>query len=117
MSKASKKASPEARADKPQKSVLAAAWAAVESGDVVTARSLAKAVIEGKKGPDDDAVAKSLAKELSAQDLNVGELPEQVAQAIVDRTTVPPRTYLYGAICLFVFLVLATLARARYGGA
>ncbi|MCU0699645.1 MAG: hypothetical protein MUC96_24315 [Myxococcaceae bacterium] len=117
MSKASKKASPEARADKPQKSVLAAAWAAVESGDVVTARTLAKAVIEGKKGPDDDAVAKSLAKALSAQDLNVGELPEQVAQAIVDRTTVPPRTYLYGAICLFVFLVLATLARARYGGA
>lgn len=45
---------------------------------------------------------------------NVGELPEQVAQAIVDRTVVPPRPYLYAAICLAVFLVLVFLARSRY---
>lgn len=117
MSKASKKASPEARAEKGEKkSVLAAAAAALESGDVVTARDLAKAVIEGKKGPDDDEVAKRLAKEYSAQDENIGELPEQVAQAIVNRSIVPPKPYLYAGICLAVFLVLATLATTRYSG-
>lgn len=117
MSKASKKASPEARAEKSEKkSVLAAAAAALESGDVVTARDLAKAVIEGKKGPDDDEVAKRLAKEYSAQDENIGELPEQVAQAIVNRSIVPPKPYLYAGICLAVFLVLATLATTRYSG-
>lgn len=117
MSKASKKASPDARAEKKAqetKSVLAVAAAALEVGDIVTARSLAKAVIEGKKGPDDDAVAKRLAKEYSAEEENVGELPEQVAQAIVNRTVVPPRPYVYAAICLVVFLVLVSLARARY---
>ncbi|MCA3012566.1 MAG: hypothetical protein INH41_09225 [Myxococcaceae bacterium] len=117
MAKAAKKSSPDARADGAQRSVLAAAWAAVESGDVTTARALARSVIGGTKGPDDDAVAKALAKQLTAPDQDVGELPEQVAQAIVDRTTVPPRTYAYGAICLAVFLTLAALARARYGGA
>lgn len=115
MSKASKKASPDARGEKSEKrSVLAVAAAALESGDVVTARALAKAVIEGKKGPDDDAVAKRLAKEFSAADDTIGELPEQVAQAIVKRTIVSPRPYLYAAICLVVFLVLVALARARY---
>lgn len=115
MSKASKKASPDARAEKSEKkSVLAVAAAALESGDVVTARRLAKAVIEGKKGPDDDEVARRLSKELSAKDETIGELPEQVAQAIVNRTIVPPRPYLYAAICLVVFLVLVSLARARY---
>lgn len=113
MAKASKK--PEIREEKgPQKSVLAVAAAALESGDVVTARALAQAVITGKKGDDDDAVAKRLAKEYSAEGENVGELPEQVAQAIVDRTVVPPRPYLYAAICLAVFLVLVFLARSRY---
>ncbi|MBE2251723.1 MAG: hypothetical protein IAE78_19420 [Myxococcus sp.] len=115
MSKASKKASPEARGEQSEKkSVLAVAAAALESGDVVTARRLAKKVIEGTKGPDDDAVARRLAKEYSASDQSIGELPEQVAQAIVDRTIVPPRPYLYAAICLVVFLVLVSLARARY---
>jgi len=117
MSKASKKASPDARAEKNEKkSVLAVAAAALESGDVVTARALAKAVIEGKKGPDDDEVAKRLAKEYSAQDENIGELPEQVAQAIVNRSIVPPKPYLYAGICLAVFLVLVTLATSRYSG-
>lgn len=120
MSKASKKASPDARAEKieksEKKSVLAVAAAALESGDVVTARTLAKAVIEGKKGPDDDEVAKRLAKEYSAADENIGELPEQVAQAIVNRSVVPPKPYLYAGICLAVFLVLVTLATTRYSG-
>lgn len=114
MAKASKKASPEARAEKPEKSVLALAFAALQSGDVVTARDLAKRVITGQKAADDDAVARRLAKTLSAADETVGELPEQVAQAIVDRSVVPLRPYLYGAICLVVFLVLVTLARTRY---
>lgn len=113
MAKSSKKA--EAREEKaPQKSVLAVAAAALESGDVVSARELARAVITGKKGVDDDVVAKRLAKDYSAEGENVGELPEQVAQAIVDRTIVPPKPYLYAAICLAVFLVLVFLARSRY---
>lgn len=99
---------------KPERSLLVAASAALESGDVVTARALAKAVIEGKKGPDDDAAAKRLSKELSASDEAVGELPEQVAQALVNRSIVPPRPYVYALICLVVFLVLVSLARARY---
>jgi hypothetical protein len=115
MSKAAKKASPDARGERDEKkSVLAVAADALEAGDVVTARQLAKAVIEGRKGPDDDKVARRLSTELSTKDAPIGELPEQVAQAIVDRTIVPLRPYLYGAICLVVFLVLASLARARY---
>ena len=115
MSKASKKASPDARGEKSEKkSVLAVAVAALESGDVVTARRLAKAVIAGQKGADDDEVARRLSKELSAKDESIGELPEQVAQAIVNRTIVAPRPYLYAGICLAVFLVLVSLARARY---
>jgi len=113
MSKASKKASPDAR-EEAKKSVLAAAAAALEPGDVVTARELAKAVITGKKGADDDALAPDLAKQYSSTASNVGALPEQVAQELVNRSTVPPRAYLYGGICLVVMLVLFTLARSRY---
>lgn len=117
MSKASKKASPDARDEQNErkKAVLTAAAAALESGDVVTARELAKAVISGKKGPDDDAVAQKLAKQYSSPEANVGELPEQVAQELVNRTNVPVKTYLYGAICFAVLLVLFVLARSRYG--
>lgn len=115
MAKASKKASPELRAkEKDEKSILAFAFSALQSGDVVTARSLAQKVISGTKGADDDSVAKRLSKELSSAEEAVGELPENVAQAIVDRTIVPPRPYLYAAICLVVFLVLVSLARSRY---
>lgn len=116
MSKASKKASPDARDEKREKkSVLLAAAAALEAGDVVTARQLAQAVISGKKGADDDAVAPTLAKQYSSAESNVGELPEQVAQELVNRSNTPMKTYLYGAICLAVFLVLFVLARSRYG--
>jgi hypothetical protein len=122
MSKAPKKASPDSRANQSppkiahaKKSVLAAAWNALEGGDVLTARTLAQEVIAGKKGPDDDRVAFELAREMTAADGSVGELPEQVAQSIVNRTTVPSRAYVYGAICFAVFLALFGLARTRYG--
>lgn len=113
MSKASKKASPDAR-DEAKKSVLAAAAAALESGDVITARELAKAVITGKKGADDDAIAPAMAKQYGSSEQAVGELPEQVAQDLVSRSMVPPKAYLYAGICLSVFLLLFMLARSRY---
>ncbi len=115
MSKAPKKASPDSQAEqKPQRSVLSAAWAALETGDVVTARALALAVLGGKTGPDDAAVARKLSKELSASDAAVGDLPEDVANAIITRTVVPARPYVYVVICAVVFVVLVGLARARY---
>ena len=99
-----------------ERSLLRAAWDAFERGDVVTARSLAHEVLAGKLGRDDAKVAEELAPKLSVEGETVAPTPQGVATELVSRTKVLPRTYLFSAAALAVFLVLLTLARVRYSG-
>lgn len=97
----------------PRQSILEAAWNAFEAGDMVEARRLATAVVNGQAGRDDEAVAVALAKAMTGT-VAVGESPVDVAKALVERTQVVRKSYMWAAVSLSVFALLVTLALTRY---
>lgn len=113
MAKGSKKARPTEPAGLPR-SVLSAAWERFEHGDVVEARRLAKAALAGQIGPDDERVAKALAKELSTPHAEVGEAVPQVAQAMLTRTRPVAMAYWFAILSLTILTGLVLLATTRY---
>lgn len=96
------------------RAVLQEAWAAAERGDAVEARRLARAVLGGARGPDEDQAAKALAPRLSIEGAVVPATVEGVAQELLSRAGVPPRPYLFFFAVLATFVGLAVLAAARY---
>ena len=96
------------------RSVLSAAWERFEVGDVVEARRLAKAVLEGQVGPDDERAAKALAKELSTPTSVVGEAVPEVAAAMLARTRPVATAYWFAVLALAILTGLVVLASARY---
>ena len=100
--------------EKESKSVLRLSFDAYQRGDSVQARALAKAVIAGKVGKDDEKVAVELAKTLSADGVNIMENPAAVAVELVSRTEVPPKPYLFVAAVAAAFIGLVILAVWRY---
>ena len=96
------------------RSVLKTAYDAFQRGDMVQARQLAQAVLDGKVGKDDEKAAAELAKKLSIDGVSIMENPPSVAIEIISRTKVPPRPYLFVAAVAAAFLGLVILAVWRY---
>jgi hypothetical protein len=96
------------------RSVLKTAFDAFQRGDMVQARQLAQAVLDGKVAKDDEKAAVELAKELSIDGHAIMENPSAVAIEIISRTKVPPKPYLFVAAVATTFLVLVILAAWRY---
>lgn len=96
------------------RSVLKLSYEAFERGDSVQARELAKAVLAGKVGKDEEKAAAELAKMLSIEGAVVAETPTAVANELISRTIVPPRPYLFVAAVAFAFITLVILAAWRY---
>jgi hypothetical protein len=96
------------------RSVLKLSYEAFQRGDSVEARALAKAVLAGKVGKDDEKVAVELAKTLSIEGAIVAENPAAVATELISRTIVPPRPYLFVAAVAAAFIGLVILAAWRY---
>lgn len=96
------------------RSVLHLSFEAFQRGDSVQARELAKAVLAGKVGKDDEKVAVELAKTLSIEGHVVAENPAAVAHELISRTIVPARPYLFVAAVAATFTGLAILAAWRY---
>ena len=96
------------------RSVLHLAFEAFQRGDSVQARELAKAVLAGKVGKDDEKVAVELARKLSIEGAVVAETPTAVANELISRTIVPPRPYLFVAAVAATFIGLVILAAWRY---
>src|SRR4051812_9164942 len=96
------------------RSVLKLSYEAFERGDSVQARELAKAVLAGKVGKDEEKAAAELAKVLSIEGAVVAETPTAVANEIISRTIVPPKPYLFVAAVAFAFITLVILAAWRY---
>jgi hypothetical protein len=100
---------------KPSRSVLQLAWDRFEAGDVVEARRLANAVLQGTVGADEPEAATRLARQMSGDpSLAVPETVDGVARAIIARTRPLPRSYLFAALALTVLGLLVTLALTRY---
>ncbi|MDP1822867.1 MAG: hypothetical protein Q8L48_06485 [Archangium sp.] len=96
------------------RSVLKLSYEAYQRGDSVQARQLAKAVLAGKVGKDDEKVAVELAKVLSTEGAIVAETPAAVAADLVSRTITPPKPYLFVAAVAGAFIGLVILAAWRY---
>lgn len=96
------------------RSVLKLSYEAYQRGDSVQARALAKAVLAGKVGKDDEKVAVELAKTLSADGHVVMEIPAAVAAELISRTVTPPKPYLFVAAVAAAFVGLVILAAWRY---
>lgn len=96
------------------RSVLKLSFEAFQSGDMVRARQLAKAVLAGKVGKDEEKAAVELSKTLSIEGNLIMENPESVATEIISRTIVPPRPYLFVAAVAATFVGLVLLATWRY---
>lgn len=96
------------------RSVLNLAFEAFQRGDSVQARALAKAVLAGKVGKDEDKAASELAKTLSIEGAVVAETPAAVANELISRTIVPLRPYVFVAAVAFAFISLVILAAWRY---
>jgi hypothetical protein len=96
------------------RSVLRLSWESFQRGDMVQARQLANAVLQGRVGKDEEKAAVELAKTLSSEGNVVAETPNAVATEIVSRTIVPPRPYLFVAAVSAVFIALVILAAWRY---
>jgi urease accessory protein UreF len=94
-------------------SVLAAAFAAFEAGDSATTRTLAKAVLAGKLGRDDEAQARVLGPRLSAAGAVVESTPAAVAADLLSRTAVMPKAYAFALLAAAVWVSLVTLAHFR----
>jgi hypothetical protein len=113
MAKGSKKDKATGSAPVPR-SVLSAAWERFELGDVVEARRLAQAVLDGQVGPDDPRAAKSLAKELSTPTAVVGEAVPEVATAMLVRIRPVAAAYWFAVLALSILTGLVLLATVRY---
>lgn len=98
----------------PSRSVLKLAYESFQRGDMVQARQLAQAVLDGKVGRDDEKAAVELAKTLSVEGHSIMENPSAVAIELISRTKVPPRSYLLVAAVAATFLGLVILAVWRY---
>ena len=96
------------------RSVLKLSYEAFQRGDSVQARQLAKAVLAGKQGKDDERAAVELASTLSSDLYTVAPTPTAVAEDLVRRTIVPPRPYLFVAAVAAAFICLVLLAAWRY---
>jgi len=96
------------------RSVLKLSYEAFQRGDSVQARALAKAVLAGQVGRDEEKAAAELAKLLSIEGAVVAETPAAVASELISRTIVPPRPYLFVAAVAFAFIGLVILAIWRY---
>ena len=96
------------------RSVLKLSFEAFQRGDSVQARQLAKAVLTGKLGKDDEKAAVDLARTLSVEGHVVAETPAAVANELISRTIVPPRPYLFVAAVAAAFICLVILAAWRY---
>lgn len=112
MAKGSKKARPTAPAAAPR-SVLSAAWTHFENGDVVEARRLAEAALNGQVGPDDEAVARTLAPLLSTSRAPVSEGVVPVAEALLARTRPLAKAYWFAVLALSILSGLVLLAVLR----
>jgi hypothetical protein len=98
----------------PSRSVLKLAFEAFQRGDMVQARQLAQAALDGKVGKDDEKYSVELAKTLSIDGVAIMENPSAVAIEIISRTKVPPKPYLFVAAVAATFLCLVILAAWRY---
>lgn len=96
------------------KSVLAEAFEALQRGDAAQGRSLARLVLAGKKGPDEQRAADLLALDLSLDDARIEATPEAVARELLDRSQTPGKAYAFALIAAAIFLLLLTLATTRY---
>jgi hypothetical protein len=96
------------------RSVLITAYDAFQRGDMVGARKLAQAALDGKLGKGDEKAAVELAKELSIEGHSIMENPSAVAIELISRTKVPPKPYLFVAAVGATFLGLVLLAVFRY---
>lgn len=96
------------------RSVLKLAYEAFDRGDSVQARRLAKAVLAGQVGRDDEKASVELARLLSIEGAVVAETPAAVAAEIASRTIVAPRPYLFVAAVASAFIGLVILAAYRY---
>ena len=100
--------------EKESRSVLKLSYDAYQRGDSVQARSLAKAVLAGKVGRDDEKVAVELARTLSVEGAVIAESPAAVAAELISRTIVPARPYIFVAAVAAAFIGLVILAAWRY---
>jgi hypothetical protein len=114
MAKGKKDKKEESRKEELSRSVLKTAYEAFQRGDMVQARQLAQAALDGKVGKDDEKAAVELSKELSIEGHSIMENPAAVAIEIISRTKVPPRPYLFVAAVAATFVGLVILAVWRY---
>lgn len=96
------------------RSILKLAFEAFERGDAVKTRTLAKAVLAGQHGRDEEKVAGELAKQLSVEGAPVAPSPSSVAEDLISRTIVPARPYLFVGAITAAFVALVLLAHFRY---
>lgn len=96
------------------RSILRLSYESFQRGDVVQARQLAKAVLEGRVGRDDEKAAGELAALLSTDSHVIESTPAAVAAELVSRTIVPPKPYLFVAAVSAIFIALVILAAWRY---
>ncbi len=96
------------------RSVLITSYDAFQRGDMVGARRLAQAALDGKLGKGDERAAVDLAKHLSIEGHAIMENPSAVAIELISRTKVPPKPYLFVAAVAATFLGLLLLAVFRY---
>lgn len=112
MAKAAKSPHTEVVPGKPAASYLAAAFHALQAGDVVHARRFAQQVLAGRGTVGEAEAARHLATTFSTTQ----NLPEDVAAEIIRRTKVPAKAFLFAALTAAIFLLLLTLAVTRYKG-
>lgn len=96
------------------RSVLRVAYDAFERGDMVQARQLAQAVLDGKVGKDDASAAEALAVKLSSEVAKVTPTVEAVAKELISRSIIPPRPYIFVGIAAATWVLLVVLAAVRY---
>ncbi|MFZ5445444.1 MAG: hypothetical protein ACOZQL_35965 [Myxococcota bacterium] len=100
--------------DEASRSVLKLAFEAWQRGDAVQTRALAREVLAGKLGRDDEKVASELAAKLSNEEARVAETPQAVASELIDRTIVPLKPYVMVAAVAAAFITLVIIATVRY---
>jgi len=96
--------------------LLESAWAALERGDIVSGRKLAKAALDGKTKGDEAAAAKRLSKQLSAEGAPVGDTVKDVSEALLSKSALSPRPFIFAAIAVTIWLLLVLMYNLRYAG-
>ena len=104
------------KSNKDEDTLLGAAFAALERGDVVTGRKLAAAALEGKAKGDEAAAARRLSKDLSAEGAPVGDTVKDVAQALLDKSALKAKPFVFAAVATAIWLLLVLLYNLRYAG-